>query len=114
MISRVSAVPEHREAAPPQGGRPQAQRRATGAPLPAPSPKGVVLRVVRSAMAEEWTPFAAADDLVSYVDDDVRLLEIARARIHACVLDSSTVMQARALATLNVAITKVREQQGLR
>lgn len=97
---------------PSQRGPLQLAPRGSGLPLPARSPKGVVLRVVRSAMSADWAPYAAAEELVAYVDGDVQLLEVARARVQACVLNTSTVMQARALATLNVAITRVRQQRG--
>ena len=90
------------------------QRTRTSPGLPARSPKGVVLRVVRSAMSADWAPFSAAEELVRYVDGEVQLLEVARARIQACVSSTSTVIQARALATLNVAINRVNEQRGHR
>ena len=95
-----------------QGARVPSQHDPRPSTLPTRSPKGVVLRVVRSAMAADWAPFAAADELVTYVDGDVRLLEVAQSRIQACSSGTTTVMQARALATLNVAITRVHEQGG--
>lgn len=81
--------------------------------LPTRTPKGVVLRVVRSAMSADWAPYDAADELVAYVAGDARLLEIARARVQTCTQCASTVMQARALATLNLAINRV-QQRGAR
>ena len=107
MSSDLRVAPDQRTVPRPRGG-------SAGAPLPARSAKGVVLRVVRSALADCWAPHEAAEELVSYVDGEVRLLEIARARIHSCVGPTATVVQARTLATLNVAINRVREQRGQR
>lgn len=87
---------------------------SAGSPLPARSAKGVVLRVVRSALADGWAPHEAAEELVSYVDGDVRLLEIARARIQSSVGPTATVVQARTVATLNVAINRASEQRAAR
>lgn len=83
-------------------------------PLPTRSPKGVVLRVVRSAMSADWAPYSAAEELVRYVDGEGQLLEVARARIEACIVSSATLMQARALATLKVAINLLPEQRDRR
>ena len=107
MSSDLQVAPDQRSIPLPRAG-------PTGPPLPARSAKGVVLRVVRSALADGWAPHEAAEELVSYVDGDARLLEIARARIQSCVGPTATVVQARTLATLNVAINLVREQRGLR
>lgn len=100
------SLPRHAPATGPRRSSPVRDRR--GVPLPTRTPKGVVLRVVRSAMAADWRPFDAAASLLGYVDGNIRLLEVARARVLACVSGSPTVVQARALATLNVALGRAR------
>lgn len=71
--------------------------------VPARSPQWVVVWVLRSALAPDWTPTVAAAALVDRIPDPV-VLRDARRRLRSVTRHRSTVHQARALATLNLAL----------
>lgn len=72
--------------------------------VPAGSPHWVLLQVVRDVLSPAWLPTASALRLVSQVRDP-RVLRQARALLRSAPGERITLIQERALATLNLAIT---------
>jgi len=71
----------------------------------------VVLHLLRDVLDPSWAPGPAADRLATRVHD-AEVLRHARARLRGVTAQRTTVWQARALATLNMAITKVEDGQA--
>lgn len=94
-----------------------AQRRVARR-VPAQSPQAVLLAVVRDALEPHWSPTESAQRLRTEVSSEVGVLRQARVRLRAATTERITVSQARALATLNLAIhhgeddTEVRGDGG--
>ena len=68
------------------------------------SPQWVLLQVVRDVLSPAWAPASSALRLVSQVRDP-GVLRQARALLRLAPGERITLIQARALATLNLAIT---------
>ena len=77
--------------------------------VPSRSVQAVLARVIRDVLAPGWTPPRAARHLVEGFEDDAPLLRRARSRLRAAATaDRMTRVQARALATLDLAIDDVQ------
>ena len=75
------------------------------------SPQGVVLHVVRDALAPGWSLASSSRRLIDYVKGDVSILQRARERLLASMRERVTMCQTRALATLDEAIETI-ERSG--
>jgi hypothetical protein len=71
------------------------------------STQGVLLRVVREVLDPQWSLGPAARALAEHVGSDLEPLRAARVHLLAATLDRATLTQAKALATLNVAILEI-------
>lgn len=71
--------------------------------VPAGSPQWVLLQVVRDVLSPAWAPASSALRLVREVRDP-RVLRQARALLRLTPGERITLIQARVLATLNLAI----------
>jgi hypothetical protein len=69
-----------------------------------------VVQAVHNARVPGWTPAASARELAQFADGDSFLLRQARLRLRATRVDRLTVVQARAIAALNLAITDLEER----
>jgi hypothetical protein len=78
--------------------------------VPAQSPPWVLLHVVREVRDPAWTPAAAARRIRERVQDP-GALRLARARLRVLGGERVTLSQARALATLNLAISDLEAGQ---
>ncbi len=72
--------------------------------VPAGTSAAVVVHLIRTVMDPAWSPVDAAADVAEHVRGDVALLRQARLRLLQCTRFRSTVAEARALATVNLAI----------
>lgn len=71
--------------------------------VPARSPQWVVVWVLRSVVDPDWMPASAAAELVERIPDPA-VLRRAHAQLRSVTRHRSTVRQARAIATLNLAL----------
>ncbi len=65
-----------------------------------------VAELVRVVMAGGWTPEAAANRLCVQVHGDVRVLRLLRGRVARAMLKRPTRADARAAATLDIALAR--------
>ena len=84
---------------------PTSTQRRSARLIPADSPQWVVVHALREALSPAWTPDTAADHLLERVGG-CEVLRLARLRLRRLGAQRMTVLQARALATLNLAITR--------
>lgn len=98
---------DHLTASPPTPPLPRRVART----VPAGTTEAVLLHVLREALDPGWTPLGAAHRLLERVHGDLRALRVARARLAAAANGGITVSQARALATLNIAIADLEERE---
>lgn len=75
--------------------------------VPARSAQAVLMHVVREARAPDWSPSTAAGRIEDYVRGELTALLQARSRLRAITEHKPTLVQARAIATLNMAIHRV-------
>ena len=68
-----------------------------------------IVRLFRSAMDRNWTPYAAAPAIVSATGGIQRLLRLARVRVRSRLPDYPTEIGGRVLATLAVALEEAGE-----
>jgi len=80
--------------------------------IPACSPQWAVLYVMREALRPEWAPAPAAARLLDHVHDPF-VLRHARGRLQKVIGEHATLHEARAVATLNLAIGRL-EDAGMR
>jgi hypothetical protein len=73
-----------------------------------PSTDAAVLRVVRIALDETWSPRVAADRLLERVDGDLAVLERARASVLRGATGRPSAITERALVTLDRALSAGR------
>ena len=73
-----------------------------------PSTDTAVLEVVRIALDETWSPRVAANRLLERVDGDLAVLRRARARVLRKATDRPSGITARALVTLDLALSTRR------
>jgi hypothetical protein len=78
--------------------------------VPARSPQWVVVWVLRSAVDPDWIPASAAAELVERIPDPT-VLRRARVQLRSVTRHRSTVRQARAIATVNLALDLAAEQR---
>jgi hypothetical protein len=78
--------------------------------VPAGTSAAVVVHLIRIVMDPDWSPAQAAADVAEHVRGDVALLRQARLRLLQCTRFRSTLAEARALATVNLAITSLEER----
>lgn len=76
--------------------------------------RGVLMRVLRDVRDPGWSLATAAQALVGQVDGDLAPLRSARIHLLVASLDHRTLADARALATIEVAIAEVEAQQRQR
>jgi hypothetical protein len=76
--------------------------------VPNQSPQRTLQLVMHEAMQASWQPAAAAARVLAHVQD-LHVLRVVRARVRLAGLDRATLSQARALATLNMAITQLED-----
>lgn len=76
--------------------------------IPAGSPQWVLLHLIRETLNPGWTPSAAADHLLEHVES-CHAMRVARARLRQVDSQRATLLQARALATLNLAINRFED-----
>lgn len=83
--------------------------------IPAGSPQWVILRVLREALDPEWAPASAAAGLVDRVPDPF-VVRRARADLRKATSTRTSVRGARAVATLNLAISRLEDdnRSGMR
>ncbi len=77
--------------------------------VPARSTSGVLAHLVRVSLDPGWTPLASARRLVDHVQGDQVVLRRARMRLRGAMGARIGVTQARALATLVIAIAELEE-----
>lgn len=87
--------------------RPGPARRAAPPAEPPRSLAAVLRRVVRASLSSTWSPVAAAETLTSGDVPDVVVLRIARARLRQLDGERPTLVGARSIATLNMAIARL-------
>lgn len=80
--------------------------------VPPGTSQAVVLKAVRNALLVGWAPTAAARTLLEYVDGDTALLRQARLRLRSTAIGRPTLVRARAIASLNIAIATLDEEAG--
>lgn len=76
--------------------------------IPAGSPQWVLLHLVRDALSPAWTPAVAAERLLDHVESR-EAMRLARIRLQQVGANRATLVQARALATLNLAINRFED-----
>lgn len=81
--------------------------------LPARSPQWVVVWTLRSVLDPGWVPEAAAAGLIEQVPE-AEVLRRALAQLRSVTRQRSTVRQARAIATLNLALELAGQRGGNR
>ena len=79
--------------------------------IPACSPQWVVLFVMREALCPDWAPASAAARLLDHVRDPY-VLRHARGRLQKVIGERTTLHEARAVATLNLAIGRLGDTRG--
>jgi hypothetical protein len=94
----VRAVPS------PAGQRRSARR------IPDHSVEGVLARVLRDAMADDWNPVVGARRVLLHVQGDEELLRRARGRLRDARGDRVPLVRARAVASLNLALGSLLEE----
>jgi hypothetical protein len=77
--------------------------------VPVRSAQSALVLVMREVMKAAWQPATAAARLLNEVPD-LAVLRLARSRVRIASLERATVFQARALATLNLAITELEDR----
>lgn len=92
----------------PAGHRPGTQRRSARR-IPDRSVEGVLARVLRDALADDWDPFVGSRRALLHVQGDVDLLRRARTRLRDARGDRVPLVRARAVASLNLAITSLED-----
>jgi hypothetical protein len=77
--------------------------------VPAQSPQWVLLQVMREVLDPSWAPGVSALRVLEQVHDP-QALRHARARLRLASRERTTLSQARALATLNLAINRLDDE----
>jgi hypothetical protein len=72
----------------------------------------VLLHVVREVLSTDWSVQLAALEVVDLVEDDVDVLRRARTQLTRIDMGQVTIVQLRAMATLNLAIATLEERTG--
>lgn len=75
--------------------------------VPARSLEALVQLLVREGLSPDWVPSRAADRVVDRFDGDLPLLCRARQLLKTSTRDGVSVVQARGIAALNLAITEI-------
>jgi hypothetical protein len=84
------------------------QQRRVARRVPNQSPQRTLQLVMHEVMQASWQPAVAAARVLAHVHD-LHVLRVVRARVRLAGLDRATLSQARALATLNLAITQLED-----
>ncbi len=80
--------------------------------VPAGTSSEVVVHLIRAAIDPDWRPSDASAVVIDHVAGDVALLRQARVRLLQCTRFRTTLAEARALATVNLAISSLEETRG--
>jgi hypothetical protein len=68
-----------------------------------------VVHVLRTAMRPDWAPWHASAVAVTHAGGDLALLRQARLRLRQSTRFRTTLAEARALATVNLAISRLED-----
>jgi hypothetical protein len=77
--------------------------------VPDGTSSAVVVHLMRTAMHPDWSPSDASTVVVEHARGDLVLLRQARLRLRQSTRFSSTLAEARALATVNLAISSLED-----
>lgn len=80
--------------------------------IPAGTSSAVVVHLIRMAMHPAWSPSDASAVVVEHAHGDLALLRQARLRLWQCTQFRTTLAEARALATVNLAISSLEDALG--
>jgi hypothetical protein len=78
--------------------------------VPGGTSAALVVHLIRTAMQPGWTPAAASTAVVTYAQGDLALLRLTRLRLRQSTRFRSTLAEARALATVNLAISSLEDE----
>ena len=94
--------------------RSDAASRRLARTIPGGTSAAVVVHLIRTAMHPGWTPAAASASAVTYAQGDLALLRLTRLRLRQSTRFRSTLAEARALATVNLAISSLEDEVSTR
>jgi hypothetical protein len=77
--------------------------------VPGGTSTAVVVHLIRTALHPAWSPSDASAVVVKHAHGDVALLRQARLRLRQSTRFRTTLAEARALATVNLAISSLED-----
>jgi hypothetical protein len=77
--------------------------------VPAGTSSAVVVQLIRTAMRPSWSPSDASEVVLQHAHGDLALLRQARLRLRQATRFRTTLAEARALATVNLAISRLED-----